>query len=346
MSVYERDKGGQLVPVEGEIPEEAITAIERADEQAIIEKITRIDAQPFFAYSYLIKTKEGAKEIIGISVDGAKEIARQLGNIKATTDIRVEEKDDYFYVILPVTDLIRNVTLLGVGRQSKYIIGEGMIPTDRIDETAFVKAISKAQRNGILAIADQLTIARIVDRLDTRAIKKLSAPPASRKALPPKAAKSEEKPEEKEIKSLRQQLHLKWNELQKADPEIGAKALWLKENYQVESSIELSLEQIREAVAKVTTMIEERAGPPAATIEEKRELVTELRNLEKRELVMELRNLGKTDKDIQTIFYNTGKKGGWTKEDLGKIWAEVNKLKTQTAGTTTEQEADEFLKEL
>lgn len=38
MPLYERDKGGQLVPISGDVPEEAIVAIERADEQTIVER--------------------------------------------------------------------------------------------------------------------------------------------------------------------------------------------------------------------------------------------------------------------------------------------------------------------
>ena len=330
MALYEKNKAGQLVPTSGEVPEEAITAIERADEQSIVQSLTKIEAQPFFAYSYPIRTKDGVKDIIGISTEGAKEIARQLGNIKATTDIRVEEKDDYFYVIIPMTDLVRNVTLLGVGLQSKYIIGEGMVPSDRIDESAFVKAISKAQRNGVLAIAPQETIAQIISRLDTRAIKRLSAPPPP-KTAPGKAtpAAADGKPEDSEIKSLRQQLHLKWDELAKLDETTGDKKDWLKETYGVESSIELSLEQIREALSKVNEMIGETGGPLATTEE-------------KRELVNKLRDMGKSNDEIKTIFDEAKEgRGKTTKSDLEKIRAKIKE-----APEPAEGEALDFLAEL
>lgn len=342
MPLYERDDKGALVPVAGEIPEEAIMAIERADEQTIVERLTRIEAQPFFAYSYPIRTKEGIKEIIGISVDGAKEIARQLGNIRASTDIKLEEKDDYFYVLVPVTDLVRNVTLLGVGRQSKYIIGEGMIPSDRIDETAFVKAISKAQRNGILSVAPQLAIADIISRLDPKAIKRLPGPPASGKPyLSPSKALAKPKPGETvspelaEIASLRQKLHLKWDELQKADPSVGDKKEWLKEHYKAESSIELSLEQLKEAIQNVGAEITLSAGPVATTEE-------------KREIVKALRELGKNDKEITSFFHEiTGKKGGWTKADIEKLSAKIAELKPKTEGEKTpEAEVEDLFKSL
>lgn len=344
MALYERDKGGQLVPVEGEVPQEAILAIERADEQTIVERLTRFEAQPFFAYSYPIKTKEGIKEVIGIGVDGAKYIASQLGNIKASTDFKIEDRDDYLYCAFPVTDLVRNITLLGVARQSKYIIGEGMIPSDRIDETAFVKVVSKAQRNGILSVADQMMIAQIIARLDTKAIKRLAGPPApakltASKAAPPKAAKPEESTEEKEIKSLRQQLHIKWDELQKLDPSVGEKKSWLKEHYNVESSIELSLEDIREAVSAVDMLIEKTAGPKATT-EETRQVAKEALAL----------FTGETEKErqakVRQLFQETaGKKGGWTRPDLEKIKAKIEELRVQ-AKPSAETEAEAFLREL
>ena len=174
---------GEMVPYTGELPQEAALAIERADDQAIIENLTKGELQPYFAYSYPVQTKEGTKEIIGISVEGANEIARQLGNIKISASLRVEEREGYFYVIVEATDLMRNVTLPAVGRQSKFVLGKGMVPTDQIDETAFVKAVSKATRNGILKVAPQDVIARILQRLDSRVIKQIPAPPST-KELP------------------------------------------------------------------------------------------------------------------------------------------------------------------
>jgi len=338
MTVYERDQKGELIPFEDEVPEEAIAAIERADEQAIVERLTRVEAQPFFAYSYPIKTKHGTKEIIGISVDGSKEIGRQLGNIKPSTDFKVDERDDYLYCALPVTDLVRNFTWIGVARQCKYILDEGMHPTDRIDETAFVKVVNKAQRNGILGVAPQEAIAQIISKLDTKFIKKLEAPPQSAKLPPAKASKSTENPEEAELKKLRQQLHLKWDQLSKLDPGVGDKKSWLKATYQRESSIELSPDEIREAIAKVDQMIAERSEP-LATDEEKREIAKELLGLVE----------GSTEKEKQQkvaeIFREvTGKKGGWTRQDMEMLRSKIEEMKSPAENV--EREAEDFLKDL
>jgi hypothetical protein len=213
-----------------------------------------------------------------------------------------------------------------------------MRPTDRIDETAFVKVVNKGQRNGILGVAPQDAIAQIVSKLDPKYIKKLEAPPQSTKLPPAKTGKPTEKPEESEIKKLRQQLHLKWDELSKLDPGVGDKKSWLKANYQCESSIELSLDEIKEAIAEVDQMIAERSEP-LATDEEKRQIAREL---------LALVN-GSTEKEKQQkvaeIFREvTGKKGSWTKQDMEKLQSKMEEMKVSTSGA--EKEAEDFLKDL
>jgi hypothetical protein len=246
MSLYEQNEKGALVPVKGEIPEEALVAIERADEQTIVEKLTNVNAQQFFGYAYPIRTKEGEKWIIGIGVDGAKEIARQLGNINVNTELKVEEKGDHLYGVLPVTDLVRNVTLLGAARQSKYMIGEGMVPTDRIDDLAWVKLVNKCQRNGILAVADQLMLANIVSRLEPKAIKRLPLPPTYGKSTPAKP--KEPVTEEEALKKLHQQVAIEAKKVFKTDEERKA---WQKEQYNVDSMTELNEQQLKDMLAKI-----------------------------------------------------------------------------------------------
>jgi len=248
MAYYTNEKG-ELVPYTGEIPQEAIMAIEAADEQTIVERLTKVDAQPVFAYSFPVKTKEGMKDIIGIGVDGAKELANLLGNIRVSADIRAEDRGDYIYAIVPVTNMTRNVTLLGAAGQPKYIVGEGMELTDRIDPTAFVKAISKAQRNGILAVAPQETIAEIVKKLDVKAIKKLQPPPAYGK--PATAKLKEPATKEDKLKKLRQQIAIEWDKTGKSDEE---RKIWQKEQYGVDSMSKLNEEQLNDMLSKVKAL--------------------------------------------------------------------------------------------
>jgi hypothetical protein len=199
MPYYTR-QGKELVPYKEDVPEEAILAIERADEQSIVESLTAPEKQKYFAYSYEIMTKEGPRQIIGISVDGAAEIALELGNIEVLPDLKVEDRDDYFYAMLRARDLTRNTTLMGVGRQCKYQVGKGYQPDrERPNEWAFVQAVSKGQRNSILAIAPQEAIIKIVEKLKPEFIKKLPPPGTLGKGEPGK--QEEKKDEVKEEKA-------------------------------------------------------------------------------------------------------------------------------------------------
>ena len=184
MSFYEQEPGGAIVPLKGELPQEAMQAIERADEETIVSQLTGSNlARDVYLYSYPISTQDGAKEVIGISVEGAKEIARLLGNIEILPDMRVEERDGYFYAALRGKDLTRNTTLMGVGRQSQFILGKGNSPTDRRDELAFVKAVAKGQRNTILALAPQIALFQIVRNF--AAMGKVGRLPAPQANVPP-----------------------------------------------------------------------------------------------------------------------------------------------------------------
>jgi hypothetical protein len=197
---YTKD-GKELVPMR-ELPDEAVAAMERADELEIISSITAPEKQKYFAYSYEIITKEGPKLVIGISTDGAYEIARLRGAIEVLPDIKVEEKDDYFYAVVRARDILRNTTLIGVGRQCKFQIGKGNIPDkDRLNEWAFVQAISKAQRNAILSIIPQEAIIGIIQQLKPEYIKKIAPPPEYQpKAEKPQKPVEQAKPEPKASK--------------------------------------------------------------------------------------------------------------------------------------------------
>ena len=107
-----------------------------------------------FYYKYPISTSGGTKEIIGVSVDGADELANMIGNIKTLTmEIRVDKDSDpdYCYAMVPVLNTARNTVLTGVGRACKFVVDKGNRPLrDRNDDHWFVKAIGKGQRNAIL----------------------------------------------------------------------------------------------------------------------------------------------------------------------------------------------------
>ena len=163
MTFYEIKSEKGVTPYKEDVPQEALAAIDRADDEAIVRRLASPFGAEHFLYSYPIQTAEGTKQIIGIGVDGAYEIARLMGGIEILPNVKVEEKETHFYGCVWAKDLARNVTLMGVARQCKYVLGKKNEPTDRLDETAFVKAITKAQRNAILAIAPQEAIVKAIE---------------------------------------------------------------------------------------------------------------------------------------------------------------------------------------
>jgi len=180
MAYYTRDSNGNLVPSDFDVPEEAISVIERADSEAIVQAMTSGVASDKFIYEYPINTKDGKKWVVGISSVGADEIARQMRNLETLNDYRIDKESDpdYIYAGVRVRDIVTNVTLLGVGRQCKFVVGAGNLPLrDRIDEHAFVKAVTKGQRNGILHQAPADAVLKIINELSKKGKVKQLVPP-------------------------------------------------------------------------------------------------------------------------------------------------------------------------
>jgi hypothetical protein len=165
MAYYTPDGKGGMVPYDGDVPAEAITAIDKYDEDSIVRSMTSGVAAEEYIYRYTIQTARGSSEIIGISSTGADQLANLMGNLEVLNDVRLDKDSDsdYIYAMLRIRNLERNTTLLGVGRACKYMVGRGNEPQrDRLDEHAFVKSISKAQRNGILHHASADVVAAII----------------------------------------------------------------------------------------------------------------------------------------------------------------------------------------
>ncbi len=319
---FYREQKGELVPVKGEeVPQEAVLAIERADEETIVQHLTSDFGADNFIYSYPIK----GGHVVGIGVDGAKEIARLLGNIEILPDIRIDKDSDpdYIYAMVRAKDLTRNVTWLGVGRACKYIVGENWQPTDRVDEYAFVKAVNKGARNAVLALPPQEAIAKIVQGfVEQKKLKKL--PPAYGKPSQPTAT-AKVGTEDDKLKKLRQQVGIEAKKVFKSDEERKS---WQKAQYGVDSMTEMTEEQLnemREKILEKLKAIQEPAKPSAVDLGFSSE--AEQKEMRK-ELFRAIDELGyKTDDDKRD--YITQK--GWerttevTKETLSSYIDEVRK---------------------
>jgi len=268
MSFYERGEGGIIAPAVGEVSDEAIRAIERYDEEAIVQRLTTGIATEAFIYHYPIKTATGTKEIIGVSTDGADEIARMLGNIEVLPDIRVDKDSDpdYFYVMLRAKDLIRNVTLLGTGRSCKFQLGKGNQPDhDRPNEWAFVSSVSKAQRNAVLRLTPEEVVIKVINTWLQRGRSRQLKPPTlkveeerpkapAHTAVTPPVTPSVITEQQEKLKNLRIAVHNKFQ----TELDIGTEKRkgMLKEKFGVESLTDLSEQQLRECLSWVEEMIE------------------------------------------------------------------------------------------
>lgn len=284
MSYYERDPEGKLVPV-SDVPIEAIQLMERVDDDAIVHRMTTGIASTAFIYRYPIQTKQGVKEIIGISADGADEIATMRRNIEVLPDARVDKDSDpdYIYGMVRVKDIANNVTLLGVGRQCKYQIGTGNIPDhDRIDEHAFVKAITKATRNGILHLTSEEIIIGIINAFDKSGKSKQFKPPSVEvEAEKPKATAVVAPPvptpapapsptvtaeivaaQQERLKELRMQVHSRFER----DLGVGVdkRKVMLKEKFGADSLLDLNEQQLRDCLLWIEEFIQQKTITPPA----------------------------------------------------------------------------------
>jgi hypothetical protein len=291
MPYYESDGKGGLVPAK-DVPEEAIWAIEKYDDEAIVSMMSSGAASQDFVYSFTI----AGKDVYGISTTGADQLANLIGNLEVLNDARIDKDSDqdFIYATLRVKNLERNVTLLGVGRQCKFIQGKNNVPDrSRNDEHAFVKAISKAQRNGILHHSNENLVRQIVQRwiTENKNTRRLNPPPVSTGLRPapvptptpraPAPGQNQQPPRETEgerraafaadqaamIKAQQEKLagmrvavlNRFHNELHVVDDVIRS---LLKEKFGEEELSKLSESQLNECDQFVDETIAAQAGPP------------------------------------------------------------------------------------
>lgn len=165
--LYQRTEQG-LRRFQGELPEAVAAAIERADEKAIVAAL----GDERFAGEYLYHVQADGRELLGISAEGAFEMARLLGNIEVLPEAHTEKDGSGYYVLVRVRDNLRHVTLLGAARQPlrNRAMAAGRVGVEMsgpIDH-AWTVAVSKAQRNGILRLVSPQARQRIVEEFLAR----------------------------------------------------------------------------------------------------------------------------------------------------------------------------------
>jgi len=132
---------------------EDFQALESLDDQAIVASLDGaiLASQMFYVIS------QGNFSVVGISLDGVREIARQYADKMALSfrfgDMNVQETEDAYLVRVKVeVDFPKggHVENWGVKRQEKTLqLQSGVI---RQDPYAFEKACSKAQRNALMGV--------------------------------------------------------------------------------------------------------------------------------------------------------------------------------------------------
>jgi prophage antirepressor-like protein len=164
--VYQRTERG-LEPYTGELPEAVVRAIDRAEDDAIVAALTTGRYAEEYLYSFPLE----GKEVVGISVPGAFEIARMLGHIEVLPEVKAEKDEEEYHVVVRVRDALRNLTVLGAARQplNKQVKvrdsrgrGTGEY-SEKPDPHAWSIAVNKAQRNGILHLTPNEARVRIVE---------------------------------------------------------------------------------------------------------------------------------------------------------------------------------------
>jgi len=128
---------------------------QRDDSQVLLE----IQGGFMEEFVYSFPTKEG--KVTGLSWAGAKEVARQMGNI-SVEDCDILEKPDTYLVKCKAKDMKRNVTMFGVAEQSKNMkLRNG---EDIRDLHALSKAVSRAQRNAIRGLIPEIFIKKMIEQ--------------------------------------------------------------------------------------------------------------------------------------------------------------------------------------
>lgn len=276
---YLTDKDGKIIKADNDdITPETVGMMERADDEAIIQHMTTGDVTEVYIYKYEIATKTGPKTIMGISTDGAHALANEMRNLEVLSGFSFDKDSDpdNIYAVLRVKNLATNVTLVGVGKQCKFVVGAKNEPMrDRPDEHAFVKAVSKAERNGILSHADAKIVQTIIQRAigegKTRQIK----PPVIQ-AAPVRATSSQATDQggklaaaakaaaeqDQKLKNLRERVSVKFKADLGYTDEQRHEAVKNKLGLLDGSLLNLSEQQLRDCLAYAEELIDKKAEAP------------------------------------------------------------------------------------
>ena len=133
--------------------------MDRLDEEAILEELSgRITDQVCYEFECTDKTTATGKRLVaGVSWKGAMEMANSVKNIGADPSVKPvgDIRNGNMFVMVYCKDSLNNVGIWGSSfapAMRKIWSKEKNVYIEVEDNFAFIKAMNKAQRNGILAL--------------------------------------------------------------------------------------------------------------------------------------------------------------------------------------------------
>jgi hypothetical protein len=138
-----------LLPPREEEAEEEAREVERRDEDLIIREIRgdlKVLERALSDYFYSFELR--GRRVIGLSYAGVKAIIRRMGHIEIT-DIKIEEKERSWFVLVKARDKLRDLEAYGPAVQPKHF------QSGEENPFALTIAVSKAQRNAWRTFIDE-----------------------------------------------------------------------------------------------------------------------------------------------------------------------------------------------
>lgn len=120
--------------------EDEYAALDRMDENLIVEKMRGGLVEERYAYSFSSR----GDTVVGLSAEGIQRIAQSYGNIDVEM-VEFKENEDEYIFIAKATDKATGLSMMGAAQQRKEEKG-------KYDRFAVAKVTTKAQRNALRGI--------------------------------------------------------------------------------------------------------------------------------------------------------------------------------------------------
>ncbi len=170
-------RSGAVGPAPRDLPAEIFTDLDRLDDDQIVAEL-----KGGVIEEYVYQFPVGGQQIVGLSWVGAREAARHYRGIHAG-EPKIAQDDESFTIMVQMTDTMRDLSLWGAATVPKKMKTKN---GEVVDGFAFNKALSKAQRNALVAVLPTAVIVKTIQAfLDAKkGVRQVSKPAA----VPPEEA--------------------------------------------------------------------------------------------------------------------------------------------------------------